>query len=453
MSKTITIFLLLTFFCVAVTPQTKQQIAKIEKSRNEMYKLVKNNQFSELANYYTDDAIVDGYDTKLNGLNEIKNYWQNLKGKGIDWKWETYGYSGNENYILQTGVSYLTLGYGSKDVTYSSLFAVAWEKQEVGTYKIALDFYRNAGQSKAHNYAIIKDSVYIKSGGNTIFGILFKPVLKEKKNIPAFLCLQGGGDVGLKNYFYEAEFFAKNGIAALVCDKAGAGLSKGPDFWVTQTFEQKVEEYGLLLEWLKKQSGIDPGKTGVHGLSEGGRLAIALAIKFPAKVAFVNSVSGPVQSFKDNQLFAIQNYLVNRNLGYSTVVKVLSLWDEYFDAIADKNIPGELIERVSKFRSKYPKLYLPGNSTDLPQRPRPEDINYTLKGKLDKIKCPVFLQFGEDDHVVNVKRAISLFPKSPEIKSTIYKDTNHSMLTENNLVQPKYLIDKLDWLLNSVLKQ
>jgi len=446
MLRSITIILFSTIFCINTLSQTKQQIAKIENTRNEMYKLVKNNKLSEIANYYTDDAAVDGYDIKLNGINEIKNYWRNLRGKGVDWKWETYSYSGNQNYIYQTGVSYLTLGYGLKVITYSSLFSVAWEKQKNGDYKIALDFYRNAGRNQFQNYEITKDSVYINAGQNKIFGILFRPVIKEKKNFPAILCLQGGGDVGLKNYFYEAEFFAKNGIAALVCDKAGAGLSKGPDSWVTQTFEQKVEEYGHLLEWLKKQTGIDPAKTGVHGLSEGGRLAIALAIKFPAKVAFVNSVSEPVQSFKDNQLFAIQNYLVNRNLEYSTIVKVLSLWNEYFNAIANKNITGELIERVNKLRSKYPKLYLPGNSTDLPQRPRAEDINYTLKGKLDKIKCPVFLQFGEDDHIVNVKRAISLFPKSPEIKSTIYKDTNHSMLTENNFVQPKYLIDKIEWL-------
>ena len=126
---------------------------------------------------------------------------------------------------------------------------------------------------------------------------------------------------------------------------------------------------------------------------------------------------------------------------------------KYFDSIANKKIPQNLIIRINKIREVYPKLYLPSNSTDLPQRPRSEDINYTLKGKLDKIQCPVFLQFGKEDHVVNVARAISLFPDSPLIKTEIYKDTNHSMLTENNIVQPRYLIDKINWLLNSVLKE
>ena len=442
--------ILILFLALSITayPQTKQQIEKVENARNEMYKLVKNNQLSELANYYTNDAIIDGYDTKLNGIKEIKNYWKNLRGKGIDWKWETYNYSGNESYILQTGVSYLTMGYGLKVVTYSSLFAVAWEKQNDGTYKIVLDFYRDAGQNKRENYDIKKDSVYIKSGKDIIFGILFRPVIKEKKNITAVLCLQGGGDVGLKNYFYEAEFFAKNGIAALMCDKAGTGLSKGPDSWVTQTFEQKVEEYGNLLKWLRNQPGIDTAKTGVHGLSEGGRLALSLAIKFPDKVNFVNSVSGPVQSFKNNQLFAIQNYLLNRHLEYSKIVKFLSLWNEYFDAVANRKIPEELIERINEVRKENPESYLPGNSTKLPQRPRPEDINYTLKDNLDKIKCPVFLQYGDEDDRVNVKISVSLLPDSKIFKIKIYKDTNHSMLTENNIVQPKYLFDKINWLKN-----
>lgn len=453
MLRSLTTILLSITFSVVTFSQTKQQIKKIENTRDEMCQLVKNNQFSELPNYYTNNAIVDGCDTKLNGIIEIKNYWKNLRGKGVDWKWETYNFSGNENYVLQTGVSHLTLGYGSKIVTYSSLFAVAWEKQKDSNYKIALDFYRDAGQNQFHNYKIKKDSVYIKSGSDTIFGVFFRPIVKGNQNIPAVLCLQGGGDVGLKNYFYEAEFFVKNGIAALVCDKAGAGFSKGPDSWITQTFEQKVTEYGYLLDWLRKQPSIDPVKTGIHGLSEGGRLALSLAIKFPEKVAFVNSVSGPVQSFKDNQLFAIQNYLLNRKMGYSEIIKILSLWNKYFDAIANKKIPQVLITRINKIREVYPKLYLPSNSTDLPQRPRSEDINYTLKGKLNKITCPVLLQFGGEDHIVNVKRAISLIPKSPEIKSIVYKDTNHSMLTDDNLVQPKYLIDKLDWLLNSVFKK
>ncbi len=453
MLRSLTTILLSITFSVVTFSQTKQQIKKIENTRDEMCQLVKNNRLAEIARFYDKDAVIDGYDIKLNGINKIKNYWQNLKGKGKEWKWETYNYSGNENYIFQTGVSYLTLDYGTKVITYCTIFSVVWEKQKDSNYKIALDFYRDAGQNQFHNYKIKKDSVYIKSGSDTIFGVFFRPIVKGNQNIPAVLCLQGGGDVGLKNYFYEAEFFAKNGVAALVCDKAGAGLSKGTDSWITQTFEQKVTEYGHLLDWLRKQPGIDPVKTGIHGLSEGGRLALSLAIKFPERVAFVNSVSGPVQSFKDNQLFAIQNYLLIRKMGYSEIIKILSLWNKYFDSIANKKIPQNLIIRINKIREVYPKLYLPSNSTDLPQRPRSEDINYTLKGKLDKIQCPVFLQFGKEDHVVNVARAISLFPDSPLIKTEIYKDTNHSMLTENNIVQPRYLIDKINWLLNSVLKE
>ncbi|WP_290477479.1 MULTISPECIES: hypothetical protein [unclassified Leeuwenhoekiella] len=47
---------------------------------------------------------------------------------------------------------------------------------------------------------------------------------------------------------------------------------------------------------------------GIRRLSQGGRLALNMAIRSPEKIAFVNAVSGLLESFKDNH-HAIENYL------------------------------------------------------------------------------------------------------------------------------------------------
>ena len=90
----------------------------------------------------------------------------------------------------------------------------------------------------------------------------------------------------------RSEILRKKGIAALVCDKAGAGKSETIITWEAQSFNDKTEEYFELHQWLANQKGIDKNKVGVHGMSEGGRLALNLAIEYPKQIAFVNSVSG-----------------------------------------------------------------------------------------------------------------------------------------------------------------
>ena len=288
-----------------------------------------------------------------------------------------------------------------------------------------------------------KDSVWITTETGTIFGILYSPADGSAEKRPAVLCLQGGGDVGLRNYLYEARFFAENGFVALVCDKSGTGLSKGSKSWRDQTFDEKTQEYFQLLQWLKKQATVDPAKVGVHGMSEGGRLALDLAIKHPKEVAFINAVSGPIESFKKNQLFAIRHHLKERNVESSAIDDAVILWNQYFDEIAKGEISQEVINKANTLRGEVP--YLPSNSRALPQRPRGEDIHFSLENKMGQVKCPVLFQFGDGDILVDVQKTTSLIPKAPHFKVVVYENTDHSMTLKNGDVHPDFLTDKLKW--------
>jgi dienelactone hydrolase/ketosteroid isomerase-like protein len=432
--------------------QSLQVLSKIDSNRREMYEYVQKNDLASIAQFYADDASVDGFDAKLQGITAIKEYWRNVRGKGVDWTWEIFSNSGDDSFLFQTGISHLTLSYNSKNTTYSSLFSVIWKKQSNGEYKIVSDFYRPHDQFSIPSYDIIKDSVWIKTPIDTLFAVLFKPKLTVDKKMPAIYCLQGGGDVGMTNYFYEAELFANAGIVALVCDKAGAGKSKGKSSWITQTFSEKTIEYSTVLDWLLSQPFVDTSLVGVHGPSEGGRLALSLVLANPSKVKFVNAVSAPLKTLKENQLYAIEKLLISQGYGYSVIAQTLGLFNEYFDAVKNKSISKELIERVNKLRGQYPKLYLPINSTNLPRMPQSADIDYTFGSDINKITCPIYFQYGANDAVVNVANSLKLIPQDNNVTIKVYEHTDHSINYPNGDTHGGYHIDKMKWILSIINK-
>lgn len=311
------------------------------------------------------------------------------------------------------------------------------------------------GESKPDEveYEIKLDSVWIETSNGKIFGLLFQPVEINKNKTLAMLFLQGGGNVGLANYLYEARFFAKNGVTSLVCDKSGTGLSETQKSWTQQSFKEKTNEYIEIFTWLSNYEGIDNNKVGVHGMSEGGRLALNMAIKHPEKIAFVNAVSSPTGSFKENQLYAIYNHLHSQNIDHAIIVNALYTWNMYFDDISKGEISEKTLLLINELIKIAPDLrYRPDNSGELPSRPLSEDIHFALEG-IEKITCPVLLQYGELDARVDPVKSLSLIPKKQNFEIKNYVDTDHSMNLKNGDIQPLFLDDKLIWIQNILNKE
>ncbi|MEQ8470748.1 MAG: alpha/beta fold hydrolase [Marinoscillum sp.] len=303
-------------------------------------------------------------------------------------------------------------------------------------------------------YKIRQDSVWIETSNGKIFGLLFTPVDTKKEKLPAVLCLQGGGDVGLANYTYEARFFAKNGIAALVCDKSGSGPSKTRKSWREQSFRDITNEYFELFEWLSNQSGIDRNKVGLHGMSQGGRLSLSMATLKPDKIAFVNAVSGPTISYKENQLYALKNAFQEQNIDSELISKALKSWEMYFNDIAKGEISETTLSMINELIEVAPHLrYRPDNSGELPIRPQPEDIHFSVEGDLQNITCPALLQYGQLDILVDPIASLALIPDKANFEIKNYADTDHSMNFANGDINPLFLEDKLIWIQNILEKK
>lgn len=304
----------------------------------------------------------------------------------------------------------------------------------------------NAHQTDTSTLTVLRDTVYIACGGDTLGGILFyTPHVKE--NTPACLMLQGGGQVNLGNYILEAEYLAKQGIITLLCDKSGVGLSKGNGTWYNQTFQQKTSEYLCLFQWLKAHPKTNAQKIGVHGLSEGGRLLVAMMIA-DSSIAFGINVSGPIQSFKENQLYAIKQLLISRSFADTLVTETLQLWHRYFVAIAKRSIPEKLVKDIKQLHAIEPGLYLPSQLDTLPTRPQPQDIYYDNAAELKHVNIPLLVQYGSADKRVDVRKD-SLHLKQAEnafIRLLWYKGVDHNMTNSQGEVYKDYLIDKLKFL-------
>lgn len=107
---------------------------------------------------------------------------------------------------------------------------------------------------------------------------------------PALVLVHGGGPGFHWMYGELVRALAARGVAVLVADKDLTGY--GP---VTRDFQRLADDAVAQVEWLRGQPGIDPGRVGVLGFSEGGWVGVraALAERGPDRIVLV---SAPVVS-------------------------------------------------------------------------------------------------------------------------------------------------------------
>ena len=135
-----------------------------------------------------------------------------------------------------------------------------------------------------------------------INGWLYLPLGEGK--FPLVVLTNGGGDgrrpiKSLSDWI--APILAHCGIAAFVHDKRGTGESQG--IFVETTYDDYINDAGNCAIYLSKHKKINPDLIGVLGGSEGGRIAVITASRYPI-VKFVISFAGTVVSTEEDRLYA-----------------------------------------------------------------------------------------------------------------------------------------------------
>jgi pimeloyl-ACP methyl ester carboxylesterase len=210
----------------------------------------------------------------------------------------------------------------------------------------------------------------IPSDGITINGWLFLP--PGEGRFPLVVLTNGGGDgsrpiKSLSNWI--APILAHCGIAAFVHDKRGTGESEGD--YVKTTYEDYIRDAGSCAEWLSKHERINPEKVGIMGGSEGGRIAVLAANRYPA-IKFVISQAGTVVSTVEDRLYAQLNGMKDAGaLTDSLLIAVRPLWEKSFLAWAS-NDPSEhekVNGEIADWRKRFSREILPYTNHEMDSIP------------------------------------------------------------------------------------
>jgi fermentation-respiration switch protein FrsA (DUF1100 family) len=143
-----------------------------------------------------------------------------------------------------------------------------------------------ASSGQQASLQIREEHVSFRNGDVTLAGTLLTPC--TDRPCPGVALVHGSGDETRDGYCVFANSFAARGIATLIYDKRGVGASTG--HWRAGGFTELAEDARAGLLFLASHEGVDPQRTGLCGVSEGGWV-VARAAASRASVRFVVGIS------------------------------------------------------------------------------------------------------------------------------------------------------------------
>ncbi|MFI0418248.1 alpha/beta hydrolase family protein [Spongiactinospora sp. 9N601] len=130
---------------------------------------------------------------------------------------------------------------------------------------------------------VVRTEVTIDSGDVRLRGMIYAPAATGRR-APAVVMVDGAGPRSLDDKAGQAAEFARRGVVALVYDKRTKGYSQ-----TSRSFPALAQDALAGVRLLRRQPGVDPGRVGLWGFSEGGWVAPLAASRSP-EVAFLVTV-------------------------------------------------------------------------------------------------------------------------------------------------------------------
>jgi pimeloyl-ACP methyl ester carboxylesterase len=214
------------------------------------------------------------------------------------------------------------------------------------------------------------EKIRVRSEGYLITGWLYLP--PGEKKCPLVILTNGGGNIvrSIRSFSdFMAPVLAHCGYAAFVHDKRGTGESEGD--YVKTTYDDYITDAGNCAIFLSKCKRIDPGKIGVMGASEGGRIAVIAASRFPV-FSFVISQAGTVVSAIEDRMYAQINGMIDQGIITDSIAGLVSpVWRRSFEAWASKD-PAEhakVDREIRQQRKICSESYLPSTREEMDSLP------------------------------------------------------------------------------------
>lgn len=277
------------------------------------------------------------------------------------------------------------------------------------------------GQVCHRSAAHVEREVEFQAGQDTLRGSVIVPA--GQGPFPAAVLLHGAAG-GQRDFCrFQAGPILDAGVAVLIYDKAGHGLSGGKHPTI---FEQAVAaEAGMRL--LAAQPDIDPDRVGIAGFSNGMWAAPMAAAR--GNPAFMVGVGSPGVSMAESEVHRRIKVLREAGVGPDSVAAAGEGWRAIF-AIAADGPSEERLEALSRalstltsatdldrydvpafvkqqpMLSPIPPLTSVNDIVEMLGDERDPELGYDPATDYAKLTCPIFLQYGAEDTSVPVAASV-----------------------------------------------
>jgi len=175
---------------------------------------------------------------------------------------------------------------------------------------------------------------------------------KSDVPVPAVVFVHGAGQQTREPYREVGEFFASQGIAALIYDKRGVGQSGGA-FESREPYENLVNDALAGVAFLKQRREVAPSRIGIWGLSQGAYISAAAAFR-SEDIKYIFAVGASVA---DGTMFYYRDNLF-RKYGLSDKLRDVAekaqlLQDTLPHNLQDKSLLSSFAPRVYPPPDKY----------------------------------------------------------------------------------------------------
>lgn len=299
--------------------------------------------------------------------------------------------------------------------------------------------------------ALREEEVSFTNAVVTLSGTLVLPPTKGPH--PAVVMVGGSGST-VRDNSMVADFFALNGVAALIYDKRGCGRSTGD--LSAFTYDDLAGDALAGLELLKKRPDINPHQIGLWGTSQGGYI-VPLAASHCGDVAFIISVSGPGVTPEAQTAYCVEHWMKAAGYSKADVNEARSLYllnSRYKRTGSDWNE----LEAARKAAQGKP-WYHTNPALDEPAVHTRSLLTwiYDPVPALHKVHCPVLSVYGELDPLVPAKESAAIWKAAlrdagnHDVVIKIFPHAVHALQdTRTGLQVPGLWSLQRDWLLKHV---
>ena len=302
--------------------------------------------------------------------------------------------------------------------------------------------------------ALPEDEVSFTNGKVTLSGTVVLPPTKGPH--PAVVIGGGSGSWDRSGSRILADFFALNGVAALIYDKRGCGRSTGD--WTKSNFDDLAGDALAGLELLKNRPDINPHQIGLWGISQGGWI-VPLAASRCADVAFIISVSGPGITPEAQSAYCVEHWMKAEGYSEADVNEAGSL---YLLTIRCRRTDSGWNELKAEREADQNKPWYnacPYSDRDAPGASKFWQLigNYDPVPALRNVHCPVLAIFGELDPLVPVQKSADVWKTAlteagnHDVVIKIFPHADHGIAdTRTWTTLPGFFTLQRDWLLKHV---